>query len=96
MRNGRSGCDLSDNESDKEGSEAEEEAEGEAEGEEGARREVRWVVPTGFAIAPEPEKLDAKLVGSHVYMRWEKFGWQLGEPPAQPPHPAFLPWPPSF
>ena len=26
----------------------------------------------------EPSKLDDTLVGSSVYMRWEKYGWQLG------------------
>ena len=25
----------------------------------------------------EPSKLDDTLVGSSVYMRWEKYGWQL-------------------
>ena len=26
----------------------------------------------------EPSRLDDTLVGSSVYMRWEKYGWQLG------------------
>ena len=25
------------------------------------------------------EKLDGSLVGSNVYLRWEKYGWQLGK-----------------
>ena len=29
-------------------------------------------------VADEPSKLDDTLVGSSVYMRWEKYGWQLG------------------
>ena len=26
----------------------------------------------------EPAKLDGSLVGEYVYLRWEMFGWQLG------------------
>ena len=53
------------------------------EGEEGQVRsrgvkEVSWSVPDGFEVADEPSKLDDTLVGSSVYMRWEKYGWQLG------------------
>ena len=32
----------------------------------------------GFKVASEPDVLDANLVGSPVYMRWETYGWQLG------------------
>ena len=54
------------------------------EGEEGQVRsrgvkEVSWSVPDGFEVADEPSKLDDTLVGSSVYMRWEKYGWQLGK-----------------
>ena len=52
-------------------------------GAEGTRRqgvkEVTWAVPDGFHVASEPSELNASLVGSHVYMRWEKYGWQLGK-----------------
>ena len=41
--------------------------------------EVKWSVPAGFQVSPEPSKLDASLVGEHVYMRWEIYGWQLGK-----------------
>ena len=44
---------------------------------EGAK-EVSWSVPDGFEVADEPSKLDDTLVGGSVYMRWEKYGWQLG------------------
>jgi hypothetical protein len=40
---------------------------------------VNWSVPDGFDVAAEPDKLDASLVGQYVYMRWEKYGWQLGK-----------------
>ena len=30
-----------------------------------------------FTVADEPI-LDERLVGKSVYMRWEKYGWQLG------------------
>ena len=39
---------------------------------------MSWSVPDGFEVADEPSKLDDTLVGSSVYMRWEKYGWQLG------------------
>ena len=41
--------------------------------------EVKWSVPAGFAVAPEPSQLDKSLVGEQVYMRWETYGWQLGK-----------------
>ena len=41
-------------------------------------KDVSWSVPDGFEVADEPSKLDDTLVGSSVYMRWEKYGWQLG------------------
>lgn len=41
-------------------------------------REIRWHIPPGFVIAPEPRALDKELVGQYVYMRWEAYGWQLG------------------
>ena len=51
--------------------------------EEGADREgiieVQWYVPDGFEIGEEPTKLDASLVGAKIYMRWEIYGWQLGQ-----------------
>ena len=34
-------------------------------------------MPSGFTVADEPI-LDERLVGKSVYMRWEKYGWQLG------------------
>ena len=43
------------------------------------RKEVRWFVPDGFKVADEPKELDEKLVESSIYMRWEKYGWQLGK-----------------
>ena len=42
-------------------------------------REVRWSVPDGFTVAPEPSTLDDSLVNSAVYMRWETYGWQMGK-----------------
>ena len=36
---------------------------------------MRWSVPDGFTVAPEPSTLDDSLVDSAVYMRWP-----LGEP----------------
>ena len=61
----------------------EQDAEGE-DGEEGAAlsrgiREVRWSVPDGFTVAPEPSILDVSLVDRAVYMRWETYGWQMGK-----------------
>ena len=58
--------------------------EGGEEGEEGAadrRRvtEVKWSIPDGFRVADEPAELDARLVGEYVYLRWERYGWQLGK-----------------
>ena len=41
--------------------------------------EITWEVPSGFTVADEPAMLDVRLVGKSVYMRWEKFGWQLGK-----------------
>ena len=45
---------------------------------EGGISAVKWAVPSGFQVAPEPAVLDHSLVGSAIYMRWEKYGWQLG------------------
>ena len=42
-------------------------------------KEVKWSVPDGFKIAPEPAILDGSLVDSAVYMRWETYGWQVGK-----------------
>ena len=42
-------------------------------------KEVKWSVPDGFEVAGEPAALDSTLVGKHVYMRWETYGWQLGK-----------------
>ena len=41
--------------------------------------EVKWSVPPGFELAPEPSTLDKSLIGKHVYMRWQTYGWQLGK-----------------
>ena len=41
--------------------------------------EVKWFVPEGFEIAPEPDVLDGRLVGKSVFFRWQKYGWQLGK-----------------
>ena len=30
-------------------------------------------------MADEPEKLDGSLVGENIYLRWERYGWQLGK-----------------
>ena len=30
-------------------------------------------------MAEEPAALDSKLVGAHIFMRWETYGWQLGK-----------------
>ena len=40
---------------------------------------MRWSVPDGFTVAPEPSILDVSLVDSAVYMRWETYGWQMGK-----------------
>jgi hypothetical protein len=37
-----------------------------------------WWLRGLFEVADEPSKLEDTLVGSSVYMRWEKYGWQLG------------------
>ena len=34
---------------------------------------MRWSVPDGFTVAPEPSILDVSLVDSAVYMRWETY-----------------------
>eukprot|EP00966_Prymnesium_polylepis_P142029 3279967-Prymnesium_polylepis.1 len=64
------------------GKEGEEEADG-ADGADGADdnrvTEVRWSVPSGFEVADEPAELDGSLVGKHIYLRWEVYGWQLGK-----------------
>ena len=39
--------------------------------------EVKWSVPEGFTGADEPEKLDGSLIGDYVYLRWERYGWQI-------------------
>ena len=75
-------ADESDEE-EADGEDGEQDAEGE-DGEEGAAlsrgiREVRWSVPDGFTVAPEPSILDVSLVDSAVYMRWETYGWQMGK-----------------
>ena len=36
-------------------------------------------MPDGFTLGAEPSKLDASLVGKHIYMRWKDYGWQLGK-----------------
>ena len=41
--------------------------------------EVKWSIPDGFKVADEPAELDARLVGEYVYLRWERYGWQLGK-----------------
>ena len=28
-------------------------------------------MPDGFTLGAEPSKLDASLVGKHIYMRWK-------------------------
>ena len=32
---------------------------------------VAWSMPDGFTLGAEPSKLDASLVGKHIYMRWK-------------------------
>ena len=67
--------------------ESESGGEQEAEGQEGADghqagvREVEWSVPDGFTLGDEPDTYmySTNLVGEYVYMRWEKYGWQLGK-----------------
>ena len=71
--------DASGNGSEDGGEEGGEGEEGE-EGEEGPQATpVTWSVPDGFKVADEPEVLDKSLIGQKVYMRWEKYGWQLGK-----------------
>lgn len=41
--------------------------------------EVTWSLPSGFSLAPEPLALDRSLIGKHLFMRWQTFGWQLGK-----------------
>ena len=36
-------------------------------------------MPDGFTLGAEPSKLDASIVGKHIYMRWKDYGWQLGK-----------------
>ena len=36
-------------------------------------------MPDGFTLGAEPSKLDASLVGKHIYMRWKDYGCQLGK-----------------
>ena len=60
------------------GEEAEVEAE-EAE-EVATRREVKWHLPEGLVMSPKPTKLDDKLVGSLIFMRWDApHGWLVGK-----------------
>ena len=60
---------------DEAGDEAGEEAEQAA-----ARREVKWHLPEGLQVSPKPLKLDDKLVGSLIFMRWEApHGWLVGQ-----------------
>ena len=75
----------SDSEGEGEAGEGEEIQDDEESGEEGGEgqakriKEVKWSVPDGFEVAGEPAALDSTLVGKHVYMRWETYGWQLGK-----------------
>ena len=79
------GSDGSEGEEEKDGEEGggegggEGEEEGEEEGGGGRIIEVKWSVPGGFEVADEPEALDDSIVGKTIYMRWEKYGWQLGK-----------------
>ena len=34
---------------------------------------------SGTADTDEPTELNSSLINSHVFMRWEKYGWQLGK-----------------
>ena len=67
------------------GSGGEQEAEGQegADGHQAGVREVEWSVPDGFTLGDEPDtsmySTCTNLVGEYVYMRWEKYGWQLGK-----------------
>ena len=58
-----------------------EEEAGEEEAEEvAARREVKWYLPEGLVVSPKPTKLDDKLVGSLIFMRWDApHGWLVGK-----------------
>ena len=77
---------------DEEEEETGEEAAGEEAGEEeageeaeeaeevAARREVKWYLPEGLVVSPKPTKLDDKLVGSLIFMRWDApHGWLVGK-----------------
>ena len=45
-----------------------------------ARREVKWYLPEGLVVSPKPTKLDDKLVGSLIFMRWDApHGWLVGK-----------------
>ena len=39
---------------------------------------MKWSIPDGFEVADEPAELNASLVDSHVYMRWEKYASTVG------------------
>ena len=59
---------------------SEESEESEEEGEGSDKPDpVAWSMPDGFTLGAEPSKLDASLVGKHIYMRWKDYGWQLGK-----------------
>ena len=36
-------------------------------------------MPDGFKVADEPKELNKDIIESKIYMRWEKYGWQLGK-----------------
>lgn len=40
---------------------------------------ISWSIPRGFKVAPKPSAINEQCVGLMVYMKWEKFGWQLGK-----------------
>ena len=51
---------------------SEESEESEEEGEGSDKPDpVAWSMPDGFTLGAEPSKLDASLVGKHIYMRWK-------------------------
>ena len=59
---------------------SEESEESEEEGEGSDKPDpVAWSMPDGFTLGAEPSKLDASIVGKHIYMRWKDYGWQLGK-----------------
>ena len=37
----------------------------------GERSYIAGTMPDGFTLGAEPSKLDASLVGKHIYMRWK-------------------------